>query len=204
MNETSQQVEVEPVEAAGAVSQTSSVDAAPSNDAAPAESEASSPANEVPETGDRLVSVSEAIRYRKRAQAAERELAETKTRLDEATRQTQAAQQRLAQVERRAAIDRGLIESGATDLEAARLLVEAALTDSETDVAGAIDVVRRQRPQMFRATHAAPPHTAAMGPAVHPAPEGGRDIDRAARAARRSGHNADVMHYMNLRRSAPR
>lgn len=205
MNETSQHVEVKPVEAAGAVSQTSSVDAAPSNDAAPAESEAASPIDEeTPEPATRLVSVSEAIRYRKRAQAAERDLAQTRARLEEATRQAQAAQQRLAQVERRAAIDAGLVESGATDLEAARLLVESALNEGEADVAAAIENVRRRRPQMFRTNHSAPRHTAAMGPAVRTTPETGRDLDRAAIAARRSGHNADVMHYMNLRRSAPR
>ncbi len=190
MNETTEQIEVEQVDAA---------------DVAPAESEASSDAGEAAqEPAARLVSVSEAIRYRKRAQAAERELAQTKTRLDDATRQAEAAQQRLAQAERRAAIDRGLTESGAADLEAARLLVEAALNEGEADIAPAIERVRRQRPQMFRTNHAAPRHTAAMGPAVRAAAAGGRDIELAARAARRSGHNADVMHYMNLRRSAPR
>lgn len=205
MNEATEQIEVEPVEAAEAVSETSSVDATPSNDAAPAESEAASPTDEeTPEPATRLVSVNEAIRYRKRAQAAERDLAETRARLEEATREAQAVQQRLAQSERRAAIDAGLVESGATDLEAARLLVEASLNEGEADVAAAIENVRRQRPQMFRTNHSAPRHTAAMGPAVRSAPQGERDIDRAARAARRSGHNADVMHYMNLRRSAPR
>ncbi|MCL4197774.1 MAG: hypothetical protein KJZ69_09815 [Phycisphaerales bacterium] len=204
MNEATEQIEVEPVEAVNALSETSPDDATPSSDAAPAESEASSPANEVRETGERLVSVSEAIRYRKRAQAAERELAETRARLEEATREAQAAQQRLAQVERRAAIEAGLVESGATDLEAARLLVESALNEGEADVAAAIENVRRRRPQMFRTNHSAPRHTAAMGPAVQPAVQGERDLDRAAIAARRSGHNADVMHYMNLRRSAPR
>lgn len=190
MNDDTEQIEVEPVGAA---------------DGTPAEPEASSKESQAaPEQAARLVSVSEAIRYRKRAQAAERELAETKERLDEVTRQAQTAQQRLAQSDRRAAIDRGLIESGAADLEAARLLVEAALNEGEADVAGAIEGVRRQQPQMFRTISQGLNRTAAMGPAVRHAPESGRDLDRAARAARRSGHNADVMHYMNLRRSAPR
>lgn len=205
MNETTEQIRMEQVEPAGALSAMFPEESAPSKDAAPAESESPSPAND--ESGDpaaRLVSVSEAIRYRKRAQAAERDLAETRARLEEATREAQAAQQRLALAERRAAIDAGLVGLGATDLEAARLLVEASLNEGEADVAAAIESVRRRRPQMFRANHSAPRHTAAMGPAVRSAPQGERDIDRAARAARRSGHNADVMHYMNLRRSAPR
>ncbi len=191
MNETTELIEVEQVDAA---------------DAAPAESEASSEgaSETAQEPVPRLVNVNEAIRYRKRAQAAERDLAETRARLEEAKREAQAVLQRLAQSERRAAIDAGLVESGATDLEAARLLVEASLNEGEADVAAAIENVRRQRPQMFRTNHSAPRHTAAMGPAVRTAPETGRDIEHAARAAKRSGHNADVMHYMNLRRSAPR
>lgn len=205
MNETTEQIRMEQVEPAGALSAMFPEESAPSKDAAPAESESPSPANdESGEPAARLVSVSEAIRYRKRAQAAERDLAETRARLEGATCEAQAAQQRLALAERRAAIDAGLVGLGATDLEAARLLVEASLNEGEADVAAAIESVRRRRPQMFRTNHSAPRHTAAMGPAVRSTPQGERDIDRAAIAAKRSGHNADVMHYMNLRRSAPR
>ena len=154
--------------------------------------------------GPRLVNVAEAIHYRKRAQAAEQELTELRTRLDEAQRQSQAMQQRLEQAERRAAIDAQLIEAGAADMQAARLLVEANLIKADdTDVNAAIESVRRERPQLFRSAVRSAA-TAAMGLAVHAADQGRRDIRRAAAIARASGHNADVMHYMNLRRSAPR
>ncbi len=168
-------------------------------------SEVEHPAEAAPElVGPRLVNVAEAIRYRKRAQAAEQELTELRTRLDEAQRQSQAMQQRLGEVERRAAIEAQLVEAGATDMQATRLLVEARLGETqETDVNAAVESVRRERPQMFRS---AMRRTAAeaMGPAVHAADQGSRDIRRAAAIARASGHNADVMHYMNLRRRAPR
>ncbi len=156
-----------------------------------------------PEASPHLVNVAEAIRYRKRAQAAEKELAELRTQLEETQEQSRAVQDRLAEVERRAAIDAQLVEAGVADLQAARLLVEAAMSETEgVEIDEVVEAVRRERPQLFRSTtsHA----TAAMGPAVHAADHGSRDIQRAANAARRSGHNADVMHYMNLRRSAPR
>ena len=149
-----------------------------------------------------LVNVAEAIRYRKRAQAAEKELAELRTQLQESQQQSQNVRDRLTQVERRAAIDAQLAEAGAADLQAARLLVNAALgEDDGMEIAAAIQAVRRQRPQLFRAAAAV---ATSMGPAVHAVDHGSRDIHRAANIARRSGHNADVMHYMNLRRSAPR
>ncbi|MCC6908261.1 MAG: hypothetical protein IT430_10005 [Phycisphaerales bacterium] len=160
-------------------------------------------ANDAETPSPRLVNVAEAIRYRKRAQAAEKELEQLRTQLNESQQEAQAVQDRLAEVERRAAIDAQLAEAGAADLQAAHLLVEAALSeDAGLEVAAAVQAVRRQRPQLFRAAGAAA--GSAMGPAVHAADHGSRDIQRAANIARRSGHNADVMHYMNLRRSAPR
>lgn len=154
--------------------------------------------------GPRLVNVAEAIRYRKRAQAAEQELTELRGRLDEAQCESQAMQQRLADAERRVAIDAQLLDAGAADVQAARLLVEANLGEmQDADVGAAVESVRRARPHLFRSA-ARPAATAAMGAAVHAADQGSRDIRRAASVARASGHNADVMHYMNLRRSAPR
>jgi len=196
MNEANHDIEVEQVEA---------TDVTPAESEAPAEPGAPAETSEAIEGPPvRMANVAEAIRYRKRAQAAERELAETRARLDEATREAEAAQQRLAQVERGAAIDRGLADAGVADLEAARLLVDAALSDSEADVAAAIEAVQRDRPQLFRVVRSGPGPTAAMGPAVRTSPQGSREIERAASAARHTGHNADVMHYMNLRRSASR
>ena len=153
--------------------------------------------------GPRLVNVAEAIRYRKRAQAAEQELAELRGRLDEAQKQSDEMQHRLADAERRVAIDAELLEAGVADMQAARLLVEASLSETEeADVSAAVHSVRHERPQLFRSA-ARSAATAAMGAAVHAADQGSRDIRRAAAIARASGHNADVMHYMNLRRSAP-
>jgi len=150
--------------------------------------------------GPRLVNAAEAIRYRKRAQAAEQEVAELRTRLDEAQQQSQAMQQRLADAERRAEVDAQLVEAGAADMQAARLLVEASLGDAEhADVSAAVESVRRERPQLFRSV-ARSAAMAAMGASVHAADQGSRDIRRAAAIARASGHNADVMQYMNLRR----
>jgi hypothetical protein len=156
------------------------------------------------EASPRLVNVAEAIRYRKRAQAAEKELEQVRQSLAQSQQQSEEIQARLEQVERRAAIDARLMEVGAADLQAARLLVESALGgEQSSDVEAAIEEVQRERPHLFRfGSHRA--LAGAMGPTVPAADHGSRNIQRAAAVARRSGHNADVMHYMTLRRSASR
>ena len=148
---------------------------------------------------ERLVPVSEAKRYRKRAQAAEATLEEVKSQLEANEAQIQKSAALIESLERRIAIDELLVESDAVDLDAARLLVEHALVEGDADDAeSAIAELKRSKPMLFRPRRSEAVTQAARdvnGHALH------RDqLDRAGSVASVTGHRQDVLRYLRLRR----
>ncbi|MEM6260572.1 MAG: hypothetical protein AAGI37_20165 [Planctomycetota bacterium] len=146
---------------------------------------------------DRLVPVNEAIRYRKRAQAAEQQLAGLQARLDEAQQRAEQAEQTITSLERRRQIDALLAEADAIDLDAARLLTEAAVQSmDEPDIAEAVQDLRRHKPFLFHQDS-----SSAQGLALAPQ-TGGQDdpLAQAAEQAQHSGDRRDLLRYLRLRR----
>lgn len=146
---------------------------------------------------DRFVPVTEAIRYRKRAQAAEQQLAGLQTQLDESRHRFEQAEQTIESLERRQRIDALLVEADAIDIDAARLLTEAAVqTMNEPDVTEAVDDLRRHKPFLFH-----PDSSDAGGLALAPMIEGQDDpLAQAAEQAQHSGDRRDLLRYLRLRR----
>ncbi|MFN3167514.1 MAG: hypothetical protein ACE37H_10670 [Phycisphaeraceae bacterium] len=146
---------------------------------------------------DRLVPVSEAIKYRKRAQQAEQQLATLQSQLDETRLRHEQAEQALTSLERRQRIDALLNEADAIDLDAARLLTEVAVQSmDEPDVAEAVADLRRHKPYLFQAEHDAP-----GGLALAPRDAGEEDpLALAAERAQHSGDRRDLLRYLRLRR----
>ncbi len=148
-----------------------------------------------PESG-KLVPVTESIRYRRRAQQAERKLEELQAqcgRLNTALTETREA---LDAAERRRQIDELLVEAEAIDLEAARLLTMAALEQMDQgELAEVVDDLRRHKPYLFRRHDAS---GGGMSPRPRPAPSG---ADAAAEAAAATGDRRDLLRYLRLRRS---
>ena len=147
------------------------------------------------EAAEKLVPVSESIRYRRRAQAAERELEQVQEQLLEAQRELREACEQVGRIERRQQVDQLLIEADAIDLEAARLLTEAAIGQmDEADVAAVVDDLRRHKPYLFRQSNGSAgglsPRPRASGP----------PLDEAAAAAATSGDRRDLLRYLRLRR----
>ena len=153
---------------------------------------------DTPGDAEKLVPVSEAIRYRKRAQQAEQSLQEMHRRvaaLEESLHQSQATADRL---ERRRAIDAMLLDADAIDLDAARLLTEAAVEQmDEPDVKLAVDDLRRHKPFLFHRDPLA--GLSAMGPrhdhAMHD------PAQSAAAEAASTGDRRDLLRYLRLKRS---
>lgn len=146
---------------------------------------------------EKLVPVSEAIRYRKRAQAAEEQLRRLEAELEALRKQAQEAQETIARLERRQQIDALLTEADVIDLEAARLLTEAAIAGmSEPDVKLAIEDLRRHKPWLFRRSGAG--GAMAMGPRQEAR---NLSVEEAAQAAAASGDRRDLLRYLRLRRS---
>lgn len=150
-----------------------------------------------PSQADKLVPVNEAIRYRKRAQAAEQQLEGLQAQLGEAQQRADQAEQTISALERRQRIDELLSEADAIDVEAARLLTEVAVSSmDEPDLAEAVDDLRRHKPYLFREADEGP-----GGLALAPREAGADDpVARAAEQAQHSGDRRDLLAYLRLRR----
>ncbi len=148
--------------------------------------------------GDKLVPVSEAIRYRKRAQTAEQQLEQLSEQLRDAHAKLDEANHAITGLERRSQVDAMLMEADAIDLEAARLLTEKAVLEmDEPDLKLAIEDLCRHKPYLFR--RRIETGASAMAPAVQ---DHGRDpAELAAQDAARSGDRRDLLRYLRLRRS---
>jgi hypothetical protein len=145
---------------------------------------------------EKLVPVTEAIRYRKRAQAAEQQLASLQTQLDELRVQLNASRETITSLERRQKIDAMLAEADAIDLEAARLLTEAAVANmDEPDVAQVVADLRRHKPYLFR--RGVGSGSASMSPRLSDEHVG---AEKAAERALGSGNRRDLLEYLRLRR----
>lgn len=165
-------------------------------DTPPADADLNDP---TPDEPGKLVPVTEAIRYRKRAQTAERELEEIKGRLQDLQDEAEQARETVTRLERRQQIDALLADTGAVDLEVARLLTEAAVEQmDDADVRLAIDDLRRAKPYLFR--HATAASAAAMPAKQSDGPV--RRAEEAAESARSSGDRRELLRYLRLRRSA--
>lgn len=146
---------------------------------------------------EKLVPVNEAIRYRKRAQAAEQALTELRAQLEQTQQSYEQAERTIDSLERRQRMDELLTEADAIDLDAARLLTEAAVQGmDEPDLAEAVADLRRYKPYLFRAELEAP-----GGLALAPRLDGADDpLARAAEQAQDSGDRRDLLRYLRLRR----
>ena len=167
---------------------------APDPDTSPAESESPSP-----ETVDeKLVPVSEAIRYRRRAQQAEQQLQALQKKFAGLESDLATSRETVDQLERRHRIDALLTEADTVDLDAARLLTEIAVSEmDEPDVKLAVDDLRRHKPYLFR--HDPADDASAMGPRHDH--HGHDPAESAAEQATRTGDRRDLLRYLRMKRT---
>ncbi|MEM8782065.1 MAG: hypothetical protein AAGE65_04325 [Planctomycetota bacterium] len=150
-----------------------------------------------PDESDRLVPVTESIRYRKRAQLAETQSEALQRRVDELTRALADNEQTIAALERRQRIDAELAKADAVDFDVVRLLTEAAVSAmDEPDVAEAVDDLRRHKPYLFRLRGRAARN---MGPTPQ---DLASPLEDAAERAIASGDRRDLLQYLRLRRGS--
>ena len=101
-------------------------------------------AEPVLESAEPMVPLSEARKYRKRAQAAEKIAGDLQRQVEEQDEQIRSHQRTLEELEHRQSIDELLQEAGAIDLESTRLLTEAAMAElDEPDVAAPGESLQR-------------------------------------------------------------
>ena len=161
-------------------------------------------AGERDERMDKQVPVSEAIRYRRRAQAAERNIEALSQRLGQAEETRVALAQRVESLEEERGLTRRLAEAGAVDLEAALLLARERLSASEGgEVEAVVAQLRRDKAYLFAPAAHRPPTTAAMistAGAKEPVDVHHRAIEQAAQRAKETQDPRDLCEYLRVRR----
>ncbi|UCD74699.1 MAG: hypothetical protein JSV91_13035 [Phycisphaerales bacterium] len=147
---------------------------------------------------EKLVPVSEARRYRKRAQAAEKIASDLQQEL--AAKEADLAQRRrdLEELQLRQEIDELLIEAEVVDLETGRLLTElAAAATDEPDVEQAVAELQRRKPFLFRRS---PRSSGALSPRAEGDDPLQHRLEDAAAEAGITGRRQDLLRYLRLRR----
>jgi len=163
----------------------------------PAEAEVDGGVSQSGAAGEKQVPVSEAIRYRRRAQQAERELQEARAKMTGLEAQLKESRAAIDALDRRQKAAALLAEAEAVDMEAAMLLTEAAVAQmEEPDVTAAIGELRRRRPYLFRQRRNG---AAAMAARVGDGED--EALDTLAAEASASGDRRDLLRYLRMKRS---
>jgi uncharacterized protein YhaN len=151
--------------------------------------------------GMKLVPVAESIRYRKRAQSAEKKIEELTEQLAQAKSQTTQMSEQLSNIQDEQKLMRQLAAAGAVDLETAVLIAKVRMQDqSEADVTGVIEQLKKEKQYLFGGTG---------GAVTAKKTAGARDrvtnnqtiLERAAKKAATTGNRADLHEYLKLRRN---
>ena len=149
----------------------------------------------------KLVPVGESIRYRKRAQSAEKQVEALSEQLVESKSQMERMAEELNSIRSEHEIMRRLTDCGVVDLEAAILIVKAKLGDEpQADLDGVIKQLRREKQYLF---------TDSQSRSASIKTSGARDrvrdsqavLERAANKAATTGNRVDLQEYLKLRRN---
>ena len=149
----------------------------------------------------KVVPVSESIKYRKRAQQAEKENEEMARELEQVREEHSKVRSELGEVKLERRLVDKLAAAGAKDMEAALVLAKSRIKGgAERDVDGVVDELRKEKGYLFFEGDIG--DVAGKTRGGRSRFEGGRG--RAAGAAKQavvSGSRRDVHEYMRLRRS---
>jgi len=148
----------------------------------------------------KTVPMVESIRYRKRAQSAEKKAEDLTEQLAEANQKVARMSQDLDQLQTEQKLTGKLVAAGVTDLEAAVLLAKARMDDTDGDIDACLEQLKREKSYLFGGST----ETATLRKTA-----GARDrvirshtvLEQAAKKAARTGHRADLQEYLKLRRN---
>ena len=149
---------------------------------------------------EKTVPVTEAIRYRRRAQQAEKQLAEAQEELSQQRQHAEGLSEQLSAIKRQAALREALAEAGAVDMEAAMLLAQARLAeDNDAEPTAVIEQLRTDKAYLFAASQGTPAtgKTAGLRHTVDPRAA----LHTAAQRAADSNSRTDMQAYLQARRA---
>ena len=150
----------------------------------------------------KFVSVQEAIRYRKRAQGAERQAEEIAAELAETQVEVNRLNEQLAEARLEQKLIRKLAAAGAADLEAASLLAKSRI-DGEGDegIDRAIEKLKKEKQYLFSKGGAAGAAVRGTAGVKEKGTSGQIVLERAAKRASETGDRKDLQEYLRARRN---
>jgi hypothetical protein len=149
----------------------------------------------------KLVPVVESIRYRKRAQCAEKQAETLTEQLATANQKIAQISQELGDLKVERTLAQKLSAAGVIDLEAAVLLAKARLAgNDQAEVDDCVEQLKKDKAYLFAGL---------SEPSVFRKTAGAKDrakqtraaLEQAARRAAKTGNRADLQHYLKLRRN---
>jgi hypothetical protein len=152
----------------------------------------------------RLVPVVESIRYRRRAQSAEKKAETLAEQLAQADQKIAQLSEDLGSVQLDQRLTRKLVAAGATDLEAATLMAKARMEGKpDADIDDCVERLRVEKHYLFN------PGAPGSQGLVSRKTAGAKDrvahnqtvLERAAKKAAGTGNRADLQEYLKLRRN---
>jgi hypothetical protein len=158
----------------------------------------------------KLVPVGESIRYRRRAQGAEKRVEELAGELAEAKAEATRLADELKATQQEQELMRRLTSEGARDLEAAMLIVKARLAGTDkagstcspqADLNGVVEQLKKEKKYLFSETSISGVNPALRTSSVKEQRSGAGSLERSAKMAAGTGSRSDLQEYMRKRRS---
>jgi len=150
----------------------------------------------------KLVPVAESIRYRKRAQSAEKKVEALNEQLAEANAKACEMAEQLSSIRFDQELTGKLVAAGAVDLESAVLIAKARIeAEDGTDLGTVVEQLKREKQYLFAGqpmAGATAKKTAGAKDRMH---QGQTVLERAAKKAATTGNRTDLQEYLKLRRN---
>jgi len=149
----------------------------------------------------KLVPVAESIRYRKRAQSAEKKIETLTEQLAQAQEQTAELSGHLSDIQAEQKLVHKLISAGAVDIESAVLLAKARMKDDvDADPDDVIEQLKKEKQFLFGGTDEIATAAKTAG-AKERSTNVHTVLERAAKKAATTGNRTDLHEYLKLRRN---
>ncbi len=151
----------------------------------------------------KLVPVAESIRYRKRAQSAEKKAEVLSEQLAQAKSQLTKLSEQLSDIRTEQKLARRLAAAGAADVETAVLIAKARLNgETEADLESVVEQLKKEKQYLF----AQPGESSTMkitktAGARQRVTSSQATLERAAKKAATTGNRTDLQEYLRLRRN---
>jgi len=151
----------------------------------------------------KLVPVVESIRYRRRAQGAEKKVETLSEQLAEAKSQVDELSQQLTDLQFEQKLVRKLAAAGSVDIETAVLLAKTRVEGGgEADIDGAIEQLKKEKQYLFGSADAESSAVTRKTAGARERAGGGRAVlERAAKRAATTGNRTDLQEYLRARRN---